>query len=262
MTGVFTAEPLFERNIPPWPKAAAKRAAVLAESMKLLLRRLSPLKAPSEEELAVLKTIVAHRRKCPARAVLLGEGAPSNRPRFLLDGWACRQLILPDGRRQIFSFLVPGDILAPDYEGLLLGNIVALTPVSTGDFPQGEGTGTLYTESALLSEALCSSKLERERLLSQQVFRLGGMNGRERTAHLLLEFHERLSASGLCSGLRMPFPLTQETLGDALGMSTVHVNRTLRQLKHESAVAYVSRDVLQVDAQKLAAAAQLPVRLA
>jgi CRP-like cAMP-binding protein len=231
--------------------ASLKKTAALAASKTLLMRRLSPLKELSGDEIRLLEAIVARRKKSALGEVLLGEGSPSHRPRFLLEGWACRQLILSDGRRQILGFLLPGDVLVPDFEGLLFGNVIALTPVFTGDFPQRDGPNAFYTEGALLPAALGSSKLEWERLLNQQVLRLGRMSGRERTAHLLLELHERLTNAGLCQGPRMPFPLTQEALGDALGMSTVHVNRTMQQLKREAAIVYASRNVLLVDVEKL-----------
>lgn len=190
---------------------------------------------------------IAHQRKETRRsAVLLSKGEVLCPPRFLLSGWACQQIISQDGQRQIFVFLVPGDIFVP--EPHLLGTIVALTPVVTADFP-GEGPGP-----SVLQRALAAAKNGLERLLRQQVLRLGGMNAVGRTAHMLLEFSERLREAGLSDGHSISLPISQETLSDALGMTNVHVNRTLTQFRENGAITYYSRHLLRIDPAKLSRA--------
>lgn len=204
----------------------------------------------------MLDGVAGHRKEWQTSAVLLSDAGPSSRPRVIMSGWACRQLILPDGRRQIFGFLIPGDIVMPDCEKLVLGSIVALTPVSTSDLPAVETTSSFYMENGICALALAAAAQQREYLLNQQVYRLGGMQAAERLKHLLLEFCERLGTVGLFDGQALSFPFTQEAVADALGMSAVHVNRVFKQLRLTGVLKYASRDTLLIDVQKLAGAVE------
>jgi CRP-like cAMP-binding protein len=227
-------------------KTLSRYLTGVGAAKSLLQHRLAALGDLSSEDLAVLDRILSQRKAMPQRAVLSKGGEGLCPPRFLLSGWACQQIILQDGQRQILVFLVPGDILAP--EPHLLGTIVALTPVVTANF-SGESP-----EPSILRRALAAAKDSRERLMRQQVLRLGGMNAVGRTAHMLLEFSERLREVGLSDGHSISLPISQETLSDALGMTAVHVNRTLTQFRENGAIAYSSRHLLRIDPVKLARA--------
>jgi CRP-like cAMP-binding protein len=169
----------------------------------------------------------------PARATLQGEGEPL-RARYLLAGWACRQRLLADGRRQIFDFVLPGDGIGLRLQPRLLAETttVALTRLQVAD------AGELVQPAALeacpeLGRALVLAADDERRRLLDHIVRLGRLTAAERVAHLMLELHERLGAVGLASGSEFHFPLTQEVLADSLGLSIVHINRVLQDLRRQ-----------------------------
>jgi len=154
----------------------------------------------------------------------------------MVSGWACRQRVLSDGRRQITSFILPGDMVGSlqQPEPSLDYSVMALTQVVTVD------------ASALMSAVAGGDPIHRGlaravRLLGpyemvltyNQIVRLGRQTAYERMVHLMLELLERLRLAGKAGSDTFPLPLTQEVLSDALGLSVVHVNRTMRQLRRD-----------------------------
>lgn len=187
----------------------------------------------SDAELGLLRSLGAHRERHATGEELVSEGAAACRPRFLLSGWACRQRVLPDGRRQIFGFLLPGDGFAlhrrfrPE-----LSTIAALTALETVDAePALEAVDGGRAPGLAL--ALAAIEPIEQKQYFDHMMRLGRQTAYERVAHLLLELQRRLEIAGLGDSQRFPLPLTQEMMADALGLSIVHVNRTLQQLRRE-----------------------------
>lgn len=168
----------------------------------------------------------------PAKAVLQTEDGTRRRPRWLVSGWACRHRHLPDGRRQIFDVVLPGEGVgvSPRPGPIALTSTSALTQVELVD-ARDLTHPDLLNASPVVAAALQAGADEEERRLLNQVVRLGRMSALERAAHLLLELHARLDVVGLCQGDRFPLPLTQDTLADVLGLSVVHANRTLQELR-------------------------------
>jgi CRP-like cAMP-binding protein len=184
---------------------------------------------------------------------LLAEGTRLNRAHILLEGWAVRQRVLSDGRRQIFSFVLPGDIFGicarPGGEALCA--TVALTPVIIAPLPMLDDALQHAAASArgrIMREML---SLE-ESLLVNQVVRLGRQSAHERLINLLLEFHDRLAAAGLVEDGSFMLPFTQEVLSDALGLSTVHTNRTLQQIRRENLIETHLNQMCLLDRTRLA----------
>lgn len=209
--------------------------------------------ALSEAEVQAARTGLAEMQAVRTSSELLAEGARLNRAQMLLEGWAVRQRVLSDGRRQIFSFLVPGDIfgICARPEGEASSTIVTLGPATVAPLPflnealeQAPGSAAGRTAQAMLS-------LE-EGLLVSQVVRLGRQSAYERLISLLLEFHDRLSAVGLAEDQSFSLPFTQEILSDALGLSTVHTNRTLQQLRRERLIETQFNQVKLLDIRLLA----------
>lgn len=192
----------------------------------------------SEEERALLKKLSVFRDSIPAGRTFWRQGQPVP-ARIIISGWACRQRMLSDGRRQIFSFLIPGDTVGIPRGARPLDEVstVALTRVECMDalmlreiLSAGDGRHT-----RLLGALSDARRLEDASLLDQ-IVRLGRQSALERTAHLFLELRERCKVAGLTDGERFPMPLTQETLADALGLSIVHQNRTLQQMKRDRVI--------------------------
>lgn len=159
-------------------------------------------------------------------------------PRVLVSGWAARVRWLEDGRRQIINLILPGDGigLCRRPQPLALCPVLALTPIQTLDaapIMRAVEAGPAYQR---LSHAVNLAAALEEAWLMDQVVRLGRLTAYERLAHLILEIRARLNVVGPEADGRMPFPLTQEILADATGLSMVHVNRTLQQLRREKLI--------------------------
>lgn len=151
---------------------------------------------------------------------------------IVVSGWAAEMRILPDGRRQIFGCGLPGDVIDLSNSGNL-GNraFVALTRLEVVDAEvmiRSDGVDGAQTANAI-ERAL----RRREDALYEQIVRIGRLNAKERILNLLLDLHDRLSRVGLVKEGAFRVPITQEMFADSLGLSLVHINRTLQQLRRE-----------------------------
>jgi CRP-like cAMP-binding protein len=222
-----------------------------ASELQAVGPRVSESTPLSQTDRNVLRSL-RNRKEHGADAVLADDGVRTHGvPRFQLSGWACRQSILSDGRRQIFCFLIPGDIISATSKSLSLTSIVALTPGVTAEVLISEVANPRDASGSIYSKLIDAAEQETQELLHDQIVRLGRMNGLAAMAHLLLELQRRLSRVGLASGQTFPMPLRQEALADALGMSAVHVNRTLQQLRHNKLINCSGREVTILDAGRL-----------
>lgn len=205
----------------------------VSRPLEVVIRHIRALSAVSDAELELLRSLGERRERFVAGEELVTEGDLAVHPRFILSGWACRQRVLPDGRRQIFSFLLPGDGMGLDRRAAPEpATVVALTALETVDaapvvqaVQAGRAPG--------LARALAAIEPLEHQLLLDHMVRLGRQTAYERVAHFLLELQRRLEITGLGDNQRFPLPLTQEIMADALGLSIVHVNRTLQQLRRE-----------------------------
>ncbi|MGA0606744.1 Crp/Fnr family transcriptional regulator [Phenylobacterium sp. VNQ135] len=218
-----------------------------------IVKRLRSLSVVSEAEEALVRSLAEHRERHAPGEDLITEGQSQRKPRYVVAGWAARQRVLPDGRRQIFSLILPGDNFGIAGRGAPPApwSIVAMTAVETVDAAplleaavEGRAPG--------LARALTAAAMEDERLLFDHMVRLGQQTAYERVAHFLLELQRRLQCTGLGDSQRFPLPLTQEILADALGLSIVHVNRTLQQLRRERLIELRSGVAILLEPQALA----------
>lgn len=217
-----------------------------------MVRRLRSLATVSDGEEALVRSLADRRERYAPGEELIGEGRAQRLPRFLVAGWAARQRVLPDGRRQIFSLILPGDSL-----GVASRNappapwaIVALTALETVD-AEPALEAALDGRAPGVARAISAAALDEERLLLDHMVRLGQQTAYERVAHFLLELQRRLQIAGLGDSQRFPLPLTQEILADALGLSIVHVNRTLQQLRRERLIELRSGVAILLQPQAL-----------
>jgi CRP-like cAMP-binding protein len=213
-------------------------AALLAHS-SALISRLKSLAPVAEADIAYLMTNLGQIERHPAGTELLREGEIIPGPRYILDGWALRTRYLSDGRRQIFGFVLPGDGigLCERELPLALTNLVACTPMALAD-ASGVRSACLGLSGSFpqITRAHQRAMALDEAHLLNQIIRIGRQTAYERLAHLLLELNTRCRAAGLSDGATFDLPLTQEILADCLGLSTVHVNRTLQTLRREQLI--------------------------
>lgn len=223
--------------------------------MDCVLRRLGSHHPLSHDEECLIRGLSDARGRHEAGVELAAEGAVLGRPRFLLRGWAACQRTLPDGRRQTFRLVLPGDIIGleagrgpPGWAVVSLTRAEVVSAVPAIDAAQsGRAPG--------LARAFAMQIRLEERLLLDQIIRTGALVGYERVAHLLLELRDRLAAAGLGDRVRFPLPLTQEHLASILGLSAVHVNRVLRALRNDGSLDMRGGEVTLLRPERLAAAA-------
>jgi CRP-like cAMP-binding protein len=184
-----------------------------------------------------------------ARRELQTEGQAIRAPLLLLNGWAARVRVLHDGRRQFISFVLPGDIMGhytyPD--PVATSTVVALTDVQVCPLPDS-------TELPDLERAYSISGALDEACLVAQIIRLGRFTARERILDLIIELFERLSLAGLVEGNSFAFPLTQEIMADALGLTSVHVNRMVQQSRRIGELCWIAGQITLPDLPSLRSA--------
>ena len=208
--------------------------------------RLAHLACLSPEEFEVSEGLPLTARHYPAHVELCSLGQVQS-PLMLLSGWACGQRILGDGRRQIIRIILPGDAIGsiahPSMPALTAA--VALTPVWVADarsllaLPDEDGAPSIGFAQALAGMAHAD-----EACMRDQIVRVGRQTAYERLVHLILELHARSRAVGLGDHNSFQLPLTQEQLGDVLGISVVHTNRTMQQIRKDKLLDVRSGRVL------------------
>lgn len=199
------------------------------------LRAFGELEDSTEAWLATLAQ--SNARFIDARMDLLRQGDCTGPLHMLLKGWAIRYKTLEDGRRQILSVLLPGDLF--DINGHLAKamdhSIAALTGVTVAalddDFLNIARRDHPDLEKALWCDMQVSAAIQRELSTS-----LGQRTARERLANLMCELLTRQRSSHLCQGWSCAFHLTQSELSELLGMTPVYVNRTLQDLRREGLI--------------------------
>jgi len=166
---------------------------------------------------------------------------------FIIEsGWAIRFDLLDDGRRQILNFMLPGDCF--DMMSLTSAksdhSVSAATDVTLRRLKASDFLSAIRNEPALAA-AFWWVAVQEEAILREQIIRVGRRSAKERVGHLVLELNRRVAASSgkLESFLYLPVP--QSLLADALGLSVVHISRTLTKLKAENLIR-TSHDGIQI----------------
>jgi CRP-like cAMP-binding protein len=184
-------------------------------------------------EAAELDRLASARRiQLGPRAEIVAEGDPPRHVHVILEGWACRYRELADGSRQILALCLPGDLC--DERVLTLQrmdhSLGSLTDVTIGQV-NPTVLAALCTAHPRIARAVAWSSQVQAALQREWTVNLGQRDAVGRVAHLLSEIHMRLRLVGLAGPAGCEMPLTQAELGDATGLSTVHVNRVLQELR-------------------------------
>ena len=218
-----------------------------------LERKLRQFVKFSEEERRVLDRIAAEAvHTYAARDDLDQEGRRPADVKLILAGWACRYKLLADGRRQIIAFLLPGDIceLHVDVLKRLDHSVAAITSVAVAQI--NSATLGLWLEhypritQALNWEQVVAASIQREWTVN-----VGQRSAFERMSHLLCELFLRLQSIGLVGNRRCELPLTQVDLADATGLSAIHANRTIQELRSRGLIALRGKELYVPDFLRL-----------
>jgi CRP-like cAMP-binding protein len=202
----------------------------------ILLRRLQAIATPSEEERSVLSSLSGTTRQFRAHDDIVRIGDVPSVVCLLLEGMACRYKVSADGKRQIMSFHIPGDV--PDMQSLFIDvmdhSLSALVPTTVlairHEIMRGIIEGYPRIAHLLWRETLIDAAVYREWIVMRD------RPAYPRIAHLFCELFLRMQAIGLTNNNACDLPLTQSQMGDALGLSNVHVNRTLQELRAEGLI--------------------------
>ncbi len=184
------------------------------------------------EDTAALTVATAHPRIMAMRHDLIREGDRPGPVFVMLDGWACRYKLLPSGSRQVLAFLMPGDF-CDLHVGLLAEmdhSIQTITRALVATIDRTE-IETIMERFPAVARALRLAQLVDEGTMRAWITSVGRRTTIERVAHLMCELFFRARSIGLATGPRFALPVTQLLLADALGMTAVHLNRVLKELR-------------------------------
>ncbi|PXA97581.1 cyclic nucleotide-binding protein [Nostoc sp. 3335mG] len=226
-----------------------------------LATKLASFAAFSPEDSAALDKLCRTTFTIRAGRDLIRIGDRPEQVFLLLDGWACRYKDLPDGRRQILAYLIPGDLCDPhififdemDHSIRALGDarVAAIPKQVILDLTQRyPSLARGFWWSALVDEAI-----SREWLVN-----VAQRDSYTRMAHLFCEMWMRMCQVGLANDGRFDLPLTQEQLGDTLGITPIHVNRVLQRMRAEGLISTGRRQLTIHDVDALQEAAEFDPR--
>jgi CRP-like cAMP-binding protein len=218
-----------------------------------LIRKLQKfVRLSAEDERALDKLVQERIQKIGGREDVAREGDNPETLKVILSGWACRTKMLEDGRRQILSFFLPGDLCELNIYILreMDHTIAALTPLTYAEITRDKFE--LVTSQhpriaqAFWWDTLVATAVQREWTLS-----VGQRTALERISHLFCELFIKLDVIGRTRRNRCEFPLLQSDLGEATGLSTVHVNRTLRELRSQNLIVLRGKELTIPDLERL-----------
>lgn len=230
--------------------------SVLNRGLESLVCRLAPVWLPTGGERLALAEVLGGERVFAPHETLLQEHRPAEGLLLILEGFACRFRLLPDGRRQILGILLPGDLceLRLLLSGPLDHSVGALGAVRAALIPTAS-LAALAEQQPRLARALWWRATIEESMTREWLVNVGSRSAHARVAHLLCELYWRLEAAGLAHGGQCRLPLTQSDLGDAVALSAVHINRTLMAMRraslarlHGGRLQILDRDALRVAA--------------
>jgi CRP-like cAMP-binding protein len=215
-------------------------------------RKLGAFVALSNEELAALDHLYGRRKTFVAGRDMVYQGQIKQSAYILASGWVCSYKILPSGTRQIVEFQIPGDFLGlrsvlfrtPDH------NIEPITRAEASEVLASDLLD-VFNRTPRLATAVLWAASRDEAMVVEHLVGIGRRDAIERTAHFLLELCTRLMLVGMATADGYACPLSQYHLADALGLSAVHVNRVLRELREDELLTFQKGQVVIHDFKRL-----------
>jgi CRP-like cAMP-binding protein len=217
-----------------------------------LIRKLQGLANLEPADIAVLEQISANARVLGPNVELFREDAAPDHALIVLDGFACRYKQRQAGARQILAYLLPGDLWDGDapYHGRM-GHAVGTLSTCVVARVSHQALAELLTRHPNLAQALHLAKLAEAATAWEWIVNLGCRSATERMSHLFCELMARMEAVGLVQDGSCPLPLTQGHLADTLGLSNVHVNRTLQDLRRQGLIEWKGRSLTVLKPQRV-----------
>ena len=235
------------------------RAAVPANSIgsgpnsNCLATRLNAFVRFDEEEAEALAMLGRNAKASPAEQILIHEGNATDSIYLIVSGLGCRFKMLADGRRQILGYLIPGDLCdmqltvasTPDYcVGLISNSMVARIPSRT--------MIELIARYPRIGRALTMASIVDSVILREWLLSIGQRDALQKLSHLFCEMAVRLEAIGaIAEDGSFELPVNQVTLADTLGLTSVHINRTLQRLRSDGLIRFCHRRLTILDRERL-----------
>lgn len=212
------------------PAPAAAQCTHTCQNCRL--RTLEAFTPVTPEELAFIQKFRNGTACVPAGGAIIHEQKPNGKLFTLYAGWAFRYKTLQDGRRQILNFMLPGDLvgLQQQFADGAMHGVEAITDVELCVFPR-DGLWDLYREHPSLGYDVTWLAARGEGMVDDNLVTTGRRNAAERVAMLLMHLYRRMERLGLAGDGWTAFPINQQHIADALGLSLVHTNKTLRRLQ-------------------------------
>lgn len=209
--------------------------------------------AVSRDDRAAVEALPWTMRSFGREAYIVREGEAAGNCTLLVNGFAFRQKLVSDGARQIISFHIPGEIL--DIQNGFLDvadhNVQSLLRCTVATVPRSAFQEVLSSRPAI-RDAVWFDTLVDSSIFREWVVNVGRRDARGRIAHLLCEIVARLKAAGQIEGDVLDFPITQEQIADATGLTAVHTNRTLQRLRGDGLIALSSSKLTILDWDRMA----------
>jgi CRP-like cAMP-binding protein len=217
-----------------------------------LIRQLQSRDPISDEEKQVLERAIARIEQFNSGQIIVQAGSRPSESSLVVEGLACRYKSEAGYKRQITAFHVPGDFV--DLHGFILKrvdhSVAALTPCKIA-FVSHETLHSIVESHPRLGRLLWLCTLVEGAAHREWVASMGYLPASARMAHLLCELYVRLKTVGQTEGASFRLPLTQAKIGEALGLSYVHVNRVLQQLRAEELIIWQHETVTIPDWKRL-----------
>ena len=204
-----------------------------------LVRRLRISSGISEDDVQEIEALPISVRQFPAETPVVRDGERATDCCLIADGFCVRSKTIASGKRQILSIHIPGEI--PDLMSLFLHvmdhDLSTLTPCTLG-FISHETLQKLHRRSPAIAEMFWRDTLIDAAMFREWIVNVGQRPALSRLAHVMIELRERLKVIGRIDGSSFEMPLTQEQVGEALGITAVHANRVIKQLREEDVVEF------------------------
>lgn len=225
-------------------------------SVEKLIRKLKQYGPVSEEERRVLENAVSHIDEYGPHQDFVHQGECPTESCLIMQGFASRYRLLPDGSRQIMALHIPGDFC--DLHSFVLKcmdhGIATISACRIAKIPHSV-IKEITERYPRLARAFWWDTAIDAAIMREWLVSVGRRSAYERVSHLLCELYLRTQSVGLLENNGFDLPVTQAELGDAFGLSTVHVNRTLQELRRAGLVIFTGKRVTIPDFQRLKEAA-------
>ena len=217
-----------------------------------LVRRLRTTSAVTDEDIKAVDALPFSVREYPAERNIVSDGQRATECCLIIKGFCARSKTTSEGRRQILSIHIPGEI--PDLMSLHLHvmdhDLSTLTPCTLG-FINHDALRLLHRRQPNLADMFWRDTLIDAAMFREWIVNVGQRPAPARLAHIIVELRERMKVIGRIEGASFEMPLTQEQVGEALGITAVHANRVIKQLRQEGIVELHRGRVTVLDERKL-----------